>query len=150
MIKFQGNIYVSNLPDDFTDEKLAALFDDYGLVLTAFVRRPYGTKRPPIGVLAIAPQDAADQAISALNGRRVGNRQIALAPPSPPRVEQSPIERRRLKARQPPADSVISRGAEMPAPPASGPKRTFTVEVRSRGKLNKVLQRDQGPGRIPR
>lgn len=149
MIKFKGNIYVSNLPDDFTDEKLAALFDDYGLVLAAFVRRPYGIKRPPIGVLAVAPQDAADQAISALNGRRVGNRRIALAPPSPPPAERNPGEPQRLKARQPRADSVVSRAAKMPAPPASGPKRTFTVEVRSRGKLSKVLQRDKSPGRVP-
>jgi len=147
MIKFKGNIYVSNLPDDFTDEKLAALFDDYGLVLTAFVRRPYGIKRPPIGVLSIAPQDAADQAIGALNGRRVGNRRIALAPPNPPPV-RSPGEPQRLKARQSRVDAVVSTAAKMPASSASRPKRTFTVEVRSRGKLSKVLQSGKSPGRV--
>ena len=32
---FRGNIVVSNLPEAFGDEDLAALFDPYGLVLGA-------------------------------------------------------------------------------------------------------------------
>ena len=31
--KFRGNIFVANLPNGFTDEELAQLFDPYGICL---------------------------------------------------------------------------------------------------------------------
>ena len=37
--KFQGNIFVANLPQGFTDPQLAELFDAYGIVVGALVAR---------------------------------------------------------------------------------------------------------------
>ncbi len=42
MAPFRGNIVVTNMPEDFTGSALAALFDDFGLVLGAVIERPNG------------------------------------------------------------------------------------------------------------
>src|SRR3546814_15801499 len=69
---FKGDVYVSNLPNDFTEEQLAELFDPYGLVLGVVIARPFGTERPPIGHVMLAPKKAGDEAIRRSEERRVG------------------------------------------------------------------------------
>jgi hypothetical protein len=49
---FQGNIVVSNLPGEFTAGELAALFDDFGLVLGAQMDRARAGK----GSIILAPR----------------------------------------------------------------------------------------------
>ena len=39
----KGNVFVGNLPPDFSDERLAETFDPFGIVLTAAVARDPST-----------------------------------------------------------------------------------------------------------
>src|SRR5215469_10216805 len=69
---FKGNIIVWNMPDDFTEGQLAALFDEFGLVLGAKIDRfPYEPGRTARGLVDLAPAKAVDAAIEALDGARI-------------------------------------------------------------------------------
>jgi len=39
----KGNIFVGNLPPDFSDDRLAETFDPFGIVLSAIVARDPAT-----------------------------------------------------------------------------------------------------------
>lgn len=94
--KVKGNIFVANLPRGFTDEQLAAAFDEFGIVLGAFLARDQATGEPKNhGLVNIAPQRAADAAVAAMNGKTLGERKIevrladpnmALTVPHPRRI----------------------------------------------------------------
>src|SRR5260221_8631602 len=82
--KFLGNVFVANLPKGYTHEELANLFDPFGIVVGAFLARDPATgasKRH--GLVNIAPERAASEAVAALNGMDVGGRRIG-APPGEP------------------------------------------------------------------
>jgi RNA recognition motif-containing protein len=65
----KGNVFVGNLPPDFSDERLAEAFDPYGIVLSAVVARDPSTgARLRYGFVDIATERAATQAIGALDG----------------------------------------------------------------------------------
>jgi len=65
----KGNVFVGNLPPDFSDERLAEAFDPFGIVLSAVVARDPSTgARLRYGFVDIATERAATQAISALDG----------------------------------------------------------------------------------
>ncbi|MBV9018730.1 MAG: hypothetical protein JO058_24035 [Alphaproteobacteria bacterium] len=68
----KGNVFVGNLPPDFSDERLAETFDPYGIVLSAAVARDPATgARLRYGFVDIATEKAATQAISALDGTQI-------------------------------------------------------------------------------
>jgi hypothetical protein len=91
-VPFKGNIIIWNIPDDFTEGQLAALFDDYGLVLGAKIDRfPYEPGRTARGLVDLAPAKAIDAAIEALDGSRVDThklkvRRVPEAAPKPPKA----------------------------------------------------------------
>jgi RNA recognition motif-containing protein len=75
--KFRGNVFVANLPKGFTDEDLAKAFDPYGIVVGAFLARDAATGAPKRhGLVNIAPERAAGEAVAALNGMEIGGRRI--------------------------------------------------------------------------
>lgn len=75
--KFRGNLFVANLPKGFTDAELAQLFDPFGIVVSAFLARDATTREPKgHGLVNVAPEKAAKAAVAALNGSRVGDREI--------------------------------------------------------------------------
>jgi len=68
----KGNVFVGNLPPDFSDERLAETFDPFGIVLTAAVARDPATgARLRYGFVDIATERAATQAIAALDGSEI-------------------------------------------------------------------------------
>src|SRR5438874_784397 len=68
----KGNVFVGNLPPDFSDERLAETFDPYGIVLSAVIARdPSAGARLRYGFVDIATERAATQAISALDGTEI-------------------------------------------------------------------------------
>jgi RNA recognition motif-containing protein len=86
---FRGNIVVSNLPEAFGDEDLAALFDPYGLVLGARIDRdhpdPIQARR---GVVVLAPADRVEAAVTAMNGYRIDAYKLKVRKlPDPPKPE---------------------------------------------------------------
>jgi hypothetical protein len=92
---FRGNIVVSNLPEAFGDEDLAALFDPYGLVLGARIDRehpdPVQARR---GVVALAPSERVEEAVQAMNGHRIDAYKLKVRklpePPKPARKAAAP------------------------------------------------------------
>ena len=75
--KFRGNVFVANLPDGYTDAKLAEAFDPYGIVIGACLARDPETGAPKRhGLVNIAPGRAAAAAIADLNGKNINGRRI--------------------------------------------------------------------------
>jgi RNA recognition motif-containing protein len=68
----RGNIFVANLPPEFTDDELAETFDSFGIVLSASIARDPATgKRLRYGFVDIATERAAKLAVSALGGTQI-------------------------------------------------------------------------------
>src|SRR6266581_466889 len=75
--KFRGNVFVANLPKGYTDEELAKAFDPFGIVVGAYLARDSATGAPKRhGLVNIAPERAAGEAVAALNGAEIGGRRI--------------------------------------------------------------------------
>jgi RNA recognition motif. (a.k.a. RRM, RBD, or RNP domain) len=109
-IAFKGNIIIWNIPESFTEAQLAALFDEFGLVVGAKIDRwPDEPGRVARGLVDLAPPKAVETAIAALDGSRVEDcklkvRRIPEAPPrpkaakpaaAPPAITAAPAARRK-------------------------------------------------------
>src|SRR5262252_2743852 len=69
---FRGNVFVGNLPPEFTDDELAETFDSYGIVLSASIARdPENGKRLRYGFVDIATERAANNAVAKMHGTQV-------------------------------------------------------------------------------
>src|SRR5438046_10252455 len=69
---FRGNVFVANLPPEFTDDELAETFDSFGIVLRASIARdPANGKRLRYGFVDIATERAANLAVAAMNGNKI-------------------------------------------------------------------------------
>ena len=69
---FRGNVFVANLPPEFTDDELAETFDSFGIVLSASIARdPANGKRLRYGFVDIATERAANHAVAAVNGTQI-------------------------------------------------------------------------------
>ena len=169
----KGNIFVGNLPPDFSDERLAETFDPFGIVLSAAVARdPETGARLRYGFVDIATERAATKAISALDGTEIdgcklnvkasekkakaANGKAGAARPGAHR-QQRPAPRRvlvredaELAAPQPPepriSQSAIAREqADAIEPP---PRRDFEVVVRPARRKTPSFQVERRP--LPR
>jgi len=68
----RGNVFVANLPPEFTDDELAETFDSFGIVLRAAIARDPATgKRLRYGFVDIATERAANRAVTSMNGTPV-------------------------------------------------------------------------------
>ncbi|HWK46726.1 MAG TPA: RNA-binding protein [Stellaceae bacterium] len=145
--KFRGNVFVANLPKGYTDQQLAEAFDSFGIVVGAFLARDPLTGAPKNhGLVALAPDRAAEAAISALNGTQIGGQRIevrvadptmALAirakprPAAPARQEyqqQQPDYPRQAPEYPRQTQEYQQQASEYPR---QAPRRTFQVEYRS-------------------
>lgn len=132
---FKGNILVSNLPREFTGADLAALFDAYGLVLGAMINPvEAGTDRAPRGLVDLAPANAVEEAIRALDGHKIGAHHIKVrkAPEPPPRRPRPPrpgMQGGMRRVAPPPAPAAEEMDVPPPRPPT--PPRRPIVERRS-------------------
>jgi RNA recognition motif-containing protein len=101
---FRGNVFVANLPPEFSDDQLAEAFDSFGIVLSASIARDPATgKRLRYGFVDIATERAAKLAVESMNGATVDGYNIDVriserptAPKKPPRpmVGTQPTPRR--------------------------------------------------------
>jgi len=139
---FRGNLFVANLPPDFSDDQLAEAFDPYGMVLSASIARDPATgNRLRYGFVDIATERAAKRAVDAMNGTaidghnldvRISERPSGRNKPNPgrPRAAQHramlrPVPRERAEDGQ----SAGSAG-EFAARPMPRQQPTFQVERR--------------------
>lgn len=73
------NIYVGNLPYSMTEEDLRTAFGQYGSVRSASLIMDKMTNRSKgFGFVEMEDAGAAQQAISALNGKSMGGRNITV------------------------------------------------------------------------
>jgi RNA recognition motif-containing protein len=130
----KGNIFVGNLPTDFSDERLAEAFDPYGMVLSAAIARdPVTGAKLRYGFVDIATEKAAKAAISGLYGTQLNGSKLSVQlsekPVKKPPGAGGPVRRPRIATtapRIPPRDGA---GPEaFPATPR--PQPTFQVERR--------------------
>jgi RNA recognition motif-containing protein len=100
--QFKGNIVVTNMPENFTGSALAALFDDYGLVLGAVIEHPQGdTERAPRGLVSLAPPSAVETAIQSLDGQVIDSRHLKVRKAPEPK-KRAPGQAKPAGARRPP------------------------------------------------
>jgi RNA recognition motif-containing protein len=128
----KGNVFVGNLPPNFSDERLAEAFDPFGMVLSAAIARDPATgARLRYGFVDIATEKAAKAAIAGLNGTQLDGSKLSVQMSEKP-VKKAPgagpTRRPPLSAarRLPPRDAESA-----PAfPAAPRPQPTFQVERR--------------------
>jgi RNA recognition motif-containing protein len=123
----KGNVFVGNLPPDFSDERLAEAFDPFGIVLTAVVARDPATgARLRYGFVDIATEKAASRAIGALDGSEIDGCKLNVRA----RQAKTASKKPGAPARRPPlrviaanrfADDAAAGAGEMP--PRSAPDR---------------------------
>ncbi len=71
------NIYVGNLSYDTTEDRLRALFAEFGEVEAArVITDRYTGRSKGFGFVEMSAEDAAQEAIGALNGKSVDGREI--------------------------------------------------------------------------
>ncbi len=108
----KGNVFVGNLPPDFSDERLAETFDPFGIVLTAAVARDPSTgARLRYGFVDIATERAMTQAIAALDGSEIDGCKLNVKPRE--RAKKAPAVRPHRPFRAA-ASNGVSRAAAAP------------------------------------
>jgi RNA recognition motif-containing protein len=136
---FRGNLFVANLPPEFSDDQLAEAFDPYGIVLSASVARdPESGKRLRYGFVDIATERAAKLAVAKMNGVAIDGHNLDVRISERPAAGKKPSRPRLAPHRPPPRpaprpsfdDQETEEGAFVPRPqPRKQP--TFQVERRS-------------------
>jgi RNA recognition motif-containing protein len=118
--QFKGNIVVTNMPENFTGSALAALFDDFGLVLGAVIEHPQGdTERAPRGLVSLAPPSAVETAIQSLDGQVIDSRHL--------KVRKAPEPKKRAPGTGKPGASA-RRPARADMPRAAAPAAAAITE----------------------
>ena len=119
--QFKGNIVVTNMPESFTGAALAALFDDFGLVLGAVIERPQGaSERAPRGLVSLAPPSAVETAIQSLDGQVIEARHL--------KVRKAPEPKKRVPGAKPAAParrSPLRAATDAPQRPPASPAGAF-------------------------
>ena len=128
----KGNVFVGNLPLDFSDERLAEAFDPYGIVLSAAIARdPMTGARLRYGFVDIATEKAAKAAVEGLNGTQIDGSKLSVQMSEKP-AKKAPGAAPRRPRDAAPAPRLAARAAGDPAVPAvPRPRPTFQVERRA-------------------
>jgi RNA recognition motif-containing protein len=139
---FRGNVFVANLPPEYSDEQLAEAFDAFGIVLSASIARDPATgKRLRYGFVDIATERAAKLAVESMNGAAIDGYNLdvrisekPVAPKKPPRPNSGP-RRSPLRASARPSldDDGHGEVGDFAPRPRLQPRRqpSFQVERRS-------------------
>lgn len=78
------NIYLGNLPDNTTEEKLKSLFETFGTIESIKIIKDRFSGRPKgFGFIEMPSNSEADQAIKALNGNLIDGNYIKVRPADP-------------------------------------------------------------------
>ncbi|MBV8776969.1 MAG: RNA-binding protein [Alphaproteobacteria bacterium] len=125
----KGNVFVGNLPPDFSDERLAEAFDPFGIVLSAAIARDPSTgARLRYGFVDIATEKAAKAAVAGLDGTQIDGSKLSVQMSQKPAKKAGPGQAKRPAARAP--LRLSSREGEPGYIPAPRPQPSFQVERR--------------------
>jgi RNA recognition motif-containing protein len=129
----KGNVFVGNLPPEFSDERLAETFDPFGIVLTAAVARDPSTgARLRYGFVDIATERAATQAIAALDGSEIDGCKLNVKPREAAKKPPGGRPRRpALRTAPPNGASHAAAPRPMPAAAETPPRRLQSQSAQS-------------------
>jgi RNA recognition motif-containing protein len=130
----KGNVFVGNLPPDFSDERLAEAFDPFGMVLSAAIARDPNTgAKLRYGFVDIATEKAAKAAIAGLDGSKLDGSKLSVQMSEKP-VKKAPGAGGPLKRPRPAAAPMRMAPRDADASPvfpaAPRPQPSFQVERR--------------------
>lgn len=74
-VKFT-NVYVKNLPEEIDDDKLTAMFNEYGAVSSAVIMKDNEGKSKGFGFVNMEDADQAAKAVEELNGKEFDGKEI--------------------------------------------------------------------------
>lgn len=101
LAKYQGvNLYVKNLDDDLTDEKLGQEFSVYGVVTSAKIMRDDKGVSKGFGFVCFSSPDEATKAVTEMNGRMIGSKPIYVALAQRKEARRSQLEAQRNQRNQ--------------------------------------------------
>lgn len=130
----KGNVFVGNLPSGFSDERLAEVFDPYGIVLSAAIARDPNTgARLRYGFVDIATEKAAKAAIAGLNGAQVEGSKLSVQMSEKPAKKAPGAKGPGAPAKRPPlrvTPRITPREGEPGFTAVARPQPTFQVERR--------------------
>jgi len=133
---FRGNVFVANLPPEFSDDQLAEAFDAFGIVLSASVARdPVTGKRLRYGFVDIATERAAKLAVESMNGTAIDGYHLDVRISEKPLAAKKPLRSAPGPQRSPHRISAQANsesdepGGFIPRPP---PRRQPTFQVERR------------------
>lgn len=120
MTKFQGvNLYVKNLDDDFDDDKLRSIFDQFGTITSAKVMRDSKSVTRGFGFVCFTTPEEATKAVTEMNGKMVGSKPLYVALAQRKEIRRAQLEaqfaqRNKIPPRMPPS---MYNGAPVFLPP---------------------------------
>lgn len=77
-------VYVGNLPFSVSDEDLKALFSSYGEISEAvLIKDKFSGRSKGFGFVTFSTEEAAEKAISAMNGKEVQGRELKVTEAKP-------------------------------------------------------------------
>ncbi|KAI8776846.1 polyadenylate-binding protein 4 [Biomphalaria glabrata] len=71
-----NNVYIKNFGEELDDEKLREMFEQYGKIISAKVMYDGSGKSRGFGFVSFEEPDAAEKAVTTLNGTEMGGKQI--------------------------------------------------------------------------
>ena len=90
------NIYIGNLPDSMTVDKLKSLFVEFGVIENPkVIQNRFSGRGKGFGFVEMPSNSEADQAIKALNGNRIDGSNIIVRPADPGGKKRKKKSRRR-------------------------------------------------------
>jgi RNA recognition motif-containing protein len=93
------NIFIGNLPDSMTVDKLKTMFVEFGEIENPKVIKDRFSGRPKgFGFIEMPSNSEADQAIKALNGNRIDGNNIVVRPADPGGKKRKKKSRRRRRS----------------------------------------------------
>jgi len=112
MSKYQGvNLYVKNLEDDMTDEKLRQIFAPYGTITSSKVMTDFKGASKGFGFVCFDSSEAATKAVAELNMKMFGSKPLYVALAQPKAFRRSQLEAQ--FAQRAKMMSYMGRGAPM-------------------------------------
>jgi len=86
-------LHVGNLPFSVTDEELKNLFAEYNAEEVSLIKDKFSGRSKGFGFVTISDDESAQKAISELNGKDVGGRELKVSEAKP--MEERPERPRR-------------------------------------------------------